>query len=83
MQAIDKFKLLANQNRMLIINALQIEMCVEEITLNTGVAQPTLSQQLTILRKNKVVETRRDGKRIYYKLADHRILDLLLLAEVA
>ena len=39
--------------------------------------QPTLSQQLGILRREGVVSTRRDGKFIWYQLNDPRILQLI------
>lgn len=39
--------------------------------------QPTLSQQLGVLRTEGLVDTRRDGKRIYYAVADKKVLTLL------
>ena len=43
----------------------------------TGVSQPTLSQQLGILRREGLVSTRREGKFIWYQLADARALQLM------
>lgn len=71
-------KLLANQDRLLILcHLVQQELNVSEIETATGIEQPTLSQQLTILRRSNVVTTRRDGKQIYYTIADERMLRLM------
>ncbi|ENS4016230.1 helix-turn-helix transcriptional regulator, partial [Acinetobacter baumannii] len=46
----------------------------------TQITQPTLSQQLMMLRKSDVVSTRRDGKQIFYSIKDdkmHSILNML------
>lgn len=62
---------LAHPDRLLILCRLsQEEMCVGELEDTLGVAQPSLSQQLTVLRKAELVTTRRDGRNIYYSLAD-------------
>lgn len=71
-------KLLANQDRLLILcHLVQQELNVSEIETATGIEQPTLSQQLTILRRSNVVTTRRDGKQIYYTIADERMVRLM------
>ena len=41
------------------------------------VTQPTLSQQLGVLRREGLVATRREGKFIWYQLADQRALQLM------
>ncbi|XID75187.1 ArsR/SmtB family transcription factor [Alkanindiges sp. WGS2144] len=71
-------KLLANQDRLLILCYLaQQELNVSEIQHSTHITQPTLSQQLTILRNANVVVTRRDGKQIYYSIDDQRLIELM------
>jgi ArsR family transcriptional regulator len=50
---------------------------VGELEQLTGVSQPTLSQQLGILRREGLVSTRREGKFIWYQLADARALQLM------
>ncbi len=65
-EASDFLKTLANPDRLLL-----------EATV--GVKQPTLSQQLTILRSEKLVNTRRDGKQIYYSVASQKALNVLQL----
>jgi ArsR family transcriptional regulator len=63
-------KTLGNPDRLLLLCQLtQGEFCVGEFESMLGIRQPTLSQQLGILRDEKLVETRREGKQIYYKLA--------------
>lgn len=44
------------------------EMAVGELEMVTGVGQPGLSQQLAILRKAEMVNTRRAAKQVYYSL---------------
>ena len=68
-RACDLMKVLANPDRLLILCQLsQREMCVTELEQDLGIVQPTLSQQLSVLRKAALVATRRDGKNIFYEL---------------
>lgn len=77
-QAAGLLKLLANEDRLLLMCQLsQGEACVGDLELRLGIRQPTLSQQLGVLRTEGLVSTRREGKRIYYKVADARALALL------
>jgi ArsR family transcriptional regulator len=41
------------------------------------IQQPTLSQQLAVLREESLVTTRRDGKQIYYSIDSRAALDVL------
>jgi ArsR family transcriptional regulator len=69
---------LANANRLLLMCQLsQGEKCVGELEELLDLHQPTLSQQLGVLRSEGLVSTRRDGKKIYYSVADARVLALL------
>ncbi len=62
-------KVLSNPDRLLILcQLIQQEMCVGEIEEMLGIVQPTLSQQLVVLRDEGLVSTRREGKNIYYKI---------------
>ncbi|MFT7228105.1 MAG: DNA-binding transcriptional ArsR family regulator [Methylophilaceae bacterium] len=62
-------KVLANPDRLLLLCQLsQGKKSVGELDVLTGIQQPTLSKQLTVLREYKVVETRREGKNIYYSV---------------
>jgi len=67
-------KSLANTDRLIILCHLaQEELNVSEIEEKTQINQPTLSQQLMMLRKSDVVSTRRDGKQIYYSIKDEKL----------
>ncbi|MBP2446951.1 ArsR family transcriptional regulator [Rhizobium leguminosarum] len=62
-------KTLAHPMRLMIVCALiKGEYSVGELEEMLGIHQPNLSQQLTVLREAEIVETRREGKQIYYKL---------------
>ena len=63
-------KVLSNRDRMMLLCEIaQAEKCVGELELALDLHQPTLSQQLTVLRKESLVKTRREGKQIYYSLS--------------
>jgi DNA-binding transcriptional ArsR family regulator len=71
-------KALANEDRLLILCQLtQGERNVGELETMTGVRQPTLSQQLGILRDEGLVATRREGKYIFYGLASHEVIQVM------
>lgn len=71
-------KTLANEDRLLLLCQLsQGEKCVSDLEQQVGISQPTLSQQLGVLRKEGLVSTRREGKHIYYAIADQKVLSLL------
>lgn len=69
---------LGNADRLLLLCQLsQGEKAVGELEELLDIHQPTLSQQLGVLRSEGLVNTRRDGKRIFYSIADPRTLQLL------
>lgn len=69
---------LAHQDRLLLLCLLsQEELCVSELEVRLGIQQPSLSQQLGVLRREGLVSTRRDGRHVYYQVADSRALSLL------
>lgn len=77
-QAVGALKLLANVDRLLLLCQLsQGELCVSDLELRLGIRQPTLSQQLGVLRNEGVVSTRREGKNIFYSVADPNLLEIL------
>lgn len=62
-------KVLSNPDRLLLLCQLvQGEQRVGELEARVGVPQPTLSQQLGVLRDEGLVSTRRAGKAIYYRI---------------
>ena len=79
-RAVPLLKALANEDRLLILCQLaQGELCVSRMEELLGIHQPTLSQQLCVLRTGGVVATRREGKRIFYSLADAKLVEILAL----
>ena len=77
-QATGLLRLMANEDRLLLLCQLsQGEQCVSELEALLDIRQPTLSQQLGVLRNEGVVSTRREGKHIYYSVSDERVLTLL------
>ncbi len=78
-QAVGTLKLLANPQRLLLLCQIsQGEFSVTELEELLEIRQPTLSQQLGVLRGQGVVATRREGKSVYYSVADPALLEILL-----
>ena len=77
-EAASLLRILANPDRLLLLCQLVAgECCVSDLEKYTGIHQPTLSQQLGILRNDGLGQTRREGKRIYYTLAHPEALAVL------
>lgn len=77
-QAVSALKVLANEDRLLLLCQLsQGELCVGDLEEQLGIQQPTLSQQLGVLRTEGAVNTRRQGKNIFYSVADPAMLEIL------
>jgi len=55
----------------------QGDYCVSDLEQLTGVRQPTLSQQLTVMREENMVTTRREGKQIFYTIASKEAMAVL------
>lgn len=71
-------KSLANPDRLLLLCQLvEVERSVTELESLTGIRQPTLSQQLGVLRNEGLVATRRDGKWVYYRIASPEAMAIL------
>lgn len=71
-------KALANPDRLLLLCQLsQGERNVSELETQLGIQQPTLSQQLAVLRREGLVETRRDGKQIFYRISSPAALAVI------
>jgi ArsR family transcriptional regulator len=76
--AVGALKVMANEDRLLLLCQLsQGAACVGDLEEQLDIRQPTLSQQLGVLRNEGVVRTRREGKYIYYSVADPKLLELL------
>jgi DNA-binding transcriptional ArsR family regulator len=72
--ATEKLKIFAQPQRLMILSLLLSgEFTVTEIDEATAIGQPALSQQLAALRRADVVDTRREGKQIFYRLANEMV----------
>ncbi len=72
-RATDFLKAIAHEARLMILCYLTSgEKSVKELEDLLSLRQPTVSQQLARLRMEGFIEARRDGKMIYYRLADDR-----------
>jgi DNA-binding transcriptional ArsR family regulator len=70
----DFCKTLSDANRLLIITELaRGEASVNELVRRLGLQQSNLSKHLGLLREQALVETRREGTAVYYRLADQRV----------
>ncbi|WMD19469.1 metalloregulator ArsR/SmtB family transcription factor [Achromobacter seleniivolatilans] len=77
-QACALLKALANEDRLLLLCQLVQKECnVSELESLTGIRQPTLSQQLGVLRDEGVVSTRRAGKYVYYQMASFEVSQVM------
>lgn len=71
-------KALANPDRLILLCQLsQGELNVSGLESLLGIQQPTLSQQLAVLRRENLVETRREGKQVYYRISSPAALDVI------
>jgi DNA-binding transcriptional ArsR family regulator len=77
-QACALMKVLGNPDRLMLLCELaQGERSVSQLQEALGIVQPTLSQQLTVLRDEQLVSTRREGKSIYYSINSPEALSLI------
>ena len=78
--ASELLKGLSNPERLLLLCQLsQGEYCVSELEELLDIRQPTLSQQLGVLRERELVSTRREGAQMFYRVASPQALAVLRL----
>lgn len=71
-------KTLSHQARLMIVCTLvESEFSVGELEEKLDIHQPHLSQHLTVLRSSGIVETRREGKQIFYRLTAEKAAQLV------
>ncbi|PHQ67850.1 MAG: ArsR family transcriptional regulator [Sneathiella sp.] len=71
-------KAMSNKHRLLILcNLVETELSVGQLEKIVGLSQSALSQHLARLRKEEVVQTRRDAQTIYYSLQDENVVEVL------
>lgn len=74
----DFYKIFADSTRIKILYVLmQSQMCVCDIAQLLGATQSAISHQLRILKQMKLVSARREGKSVFYSLADDHIYTIL------
>ncbi|MGP1419763.1 MAG: ArsR/SmtB family transcription factor [Sphaerochaetaceae bacterium] len=74
----DLFKLFGDNTRLKILYSLfESELCVCAIAELLGMTQSAISHQLKVLRTNNLVASRREGKTVYYFLADDHVRTIM------
>ncbi len=80
-QLADRFKALAEPNRLAILSSLHAgELSVGELVDETDLGQANVSKHLDVLRRYRFVERRKDGLNVFYRVADKdvfRICDIM------
>ena len=72
------FKVFGDSTRIRILFVLfEAEVCVCDLAETLGMTQSAISHQLKILKQNRLVRFRRDGKMVYYSLADDHVRSII------
>jgi len=72
------FRVFGDSTRIRILySLLEGEMCVQDLAQVLSISQSAVSHQLQTLRANRLVKYRRDGKTVYYSLADNHIFSII------
>ena len=76
------FKVFGDSTRIRILYILDRgELCVCEIAALLGLTQPAASYQLKALKRSRLVKSRREGKTVYYSLADDHVAVIIGMAK--
>lgn len=76
------FKVFGDSTRIKILYILsESELCVCDIAELLGMTQPAISYQLKVLKQAKLVKNRREGKTIFYSLADSHVETIIGMAK--
>ncbi len=74
----DFFKVFGDTTRIKILYVLfESEMCVCDIAKLLGMTQSAISHQLKILKQSKLIKYRREGKTVFYSLADDHVRTII------
>lgn len=77
----DVFGLLADPGRLRLLVALRAgQMCVCDLAAACGQSESSVSHALRLLRAHRIVQSRRAGRIVFYRLADDHVRELLALA---
>ena len=72
------FKIFSDSTRIRILDILiKGELCVQDIANELEMTQSAISHQLRVLKQAHLVKSRRDGKTIYYSLADDHVMTIM------
>lgn len=72
------FKIFGDSTRIKILYALfEAELCVCDIAQLLNVSQTAVSHQLRVLKTNKLVKSRKEGKNVFYSLADDHVCSII------
>ena len=72
------FKVFGDSTRIRILYVLfEEEVCVCDLAETLGMTQSAVSHQLNILRRSRLVKSRRDGKSVFYSLADDHVRSII------
>ncbi len=72
------FKVFGDSTRIKILYALfTTELCVYDISQLLNVSQTAVSHQLRVLKTNKLVKSRKEGKNVFYSLADDHVYSII------
>lgn len=72
------FKVFGDSTRIRILFVLfEVEVCVCDLAKALNMTQSAISHQLRILKQNKLVKSRREGKSIFYSLADDHVRTII------
>ena len=72
------FKVFGDSTRIRILYALfDEELCVGDIAVKLNMTQSAISHQLKILKQSRLIKNRRDGKIIFYSLADDHVRSII------
>lgn len=76
-QMAEFFAILADPNRLRLLSALASqELCVCDLAAASKMSESAVSHQLRVLRTARLVKYRREGRNIYYNLADRHVVNL-------
>jgi DNA-binding transcriptional ArsR family regulator len=77
------FKILADETRLRILDMLgqREELCVRDLWERLGQSQPAVSHHLGLLRMAGLVDTRHEGKHIYYRIDEQRFDEMMTLLQ--
>lgn len=75
------FKVFGDSTRLNILTALfESEMCVCDISATLEMSKSAISHQLRVLRHNKLVKNRKEGKEVFYSLSDDHVVKIIEMA---